>query len=477
MLKRFSQSRRGGLAIGFVSVIAAGMAVAMLAFWLLGNDPTVGLTRREPGLDRPPAEETPARAALPGTLESFEVPPGSATETDWSQFRGPGRDGVAPSGVELARDWPDGGPEVLWRVDLGEGYAAAATRGGKAYLLDYDQQDKADVLRCLNLDSGKDIYQRSVPVEILRNHGMSRTTPAVSEQFVVTIGPKCHVMCLDAETGEYIWGIDMVDRYGTKVPPWYAGQCPLVEDGKVILAPAGDDVLLTAIDAESGEVVWETPNRFGWNMTHSSVMPMEVSGTRMYVYCGSGGVVGVSAEDGSVLWESDKWKISIATVPSPVICPDDRILFTGGYNAGSMMARIRKRGDDFEFVEQWRLEAKVFGAEQQTPILYEDHIYGVRADGKFVCLDLDGKVVWTSGKQDRFGLGGYLLADGMFYVMDDDGTLTLIEATEQKYRRLAQARVLAGHESWGPPALAGGKLLVRDLNEMRCLDVSAEIEP
>lgn len=477
MLKRFRQSDRGGLAAGVIPILAAGAAVSLLSFWLLGSEPTVDLTRREPGLDRPSAEETPAKPALPGTLKSFDVTPGAAAATDWPQFRGPGRDGVAPAGVDLARDWPDDGPAVLWQVDLGEGYAAAATRGGRAYMLDYDRQEKADVLRCLNLDNGRDIYQRSVPVEILRNHGMSRTTPAVTERFVVTIGPKCHVMCLDAESGEYIWGIDMVERYGTKVPPWYAGQCPLVEDGKVILAPAGDDVLLTAIDAETGETIWETPNRFGWNMTHSSVTPMEVDGTRMYVYCGSGGVVGVSGEDGSVLWQTDAWKISIATVPSPVVCPDDRILFTGGYNAGSMMARIRERGGDFEFVEQWRLPAKVFGAEQQTPILYEEHLYGVRADGQLVCLDLDGNVLWTSGKQDRFGLGGYLLADGMLYVMNDDGMLTLVEATPEQYSRLAQAQVLSGHESWGPPALAGEKLLVRDLTEMRCLDVSVEIEP
>ncbi|MGC9455342.1 MAG: PQQ-binding-like beta-propeller repeat protein [Phycisphaerae bacterium] len=476
MLKRFGQHGRGGFAAGVIPVIAAGVAVALLAFWLLGSEAAVDLRRREPGLDRPPAGETPSAPSLPGTLESFDVPPGAAAESDWPQFRGPGRDGVAPSAVELARDWPQDGPPVLWQLDLGEGYAAAATHGGRAYVLDYDRQQKADVLRCLNLDTGREIYRRSVPVEVLRNHGMSRTIPAVTEDFIVTIGPKCHVMCLDADTGEYIWGIDMPERYGTKVPPWYAGQCPLIEDGRVILAPAGDDVLLTAIDAESGEVLWQTPNRLGWNMTHSSVMPMEVAGTRMYVYCGSGGVVGVSADDGTVLWQTDAWKISIATVPSPVICPDDRILLTGGYNAGSMMARIRKRGDDFEFIEQWRLSASVFGAEQQTPILYEEHIYGVRADGRLVCLDLDGNVLWTSGKQDRFGLGGYLLADGMLYVMNDEGVLTLVEASPRQYRRLARAQVLPGHECWGPPALAGGKLLVRDLNEMRCLDVSAEME-
>ena len=76
---------------------------------------------------------------------------------------------------------------------------------------------------------------------------------------------------------------------------------------------------IVAVDPETGEVLWQTPNPKGWKMTHSSIMPMEFGGERMYVYCASGGVVGVSAKDGRLLWESTDWKISIATVPSPVV--------------------------------------------------------------------------------------------------------------------------------------------------------------
>ncbi len=459
-------------------IFAAAVLIAVLSFWLLAaGDGAPELVRREPGIDEAPRQDAPAEPALPGTLETFDVPPGEPTADAWPQFRGPARDGIARSAAELARDWPDDGPPVLWEVSLGEGYAAAAVKDGRAYVLDYDVENRANALRCINLDDGREIYRRSVPVDIRRNHGMSRTVPALADGVLVTLGPKCHVMALEAETGEYLWGIDMVSEYGTRVPPWYAGQCPLIDDGRVILAPAGDDVLLTAIDAESGEKVWETPNEFGWDMTHSSVMPMDFADRRMYVYCGSGGVVGVCADDGEILWHTDAWRISIATVPSPVIVPDGRILLTGGYNAGSMMLQLRQNDGGIEPVEKWRLSASEFGAEQQTPVLYEDHIYGVRADGRLVCLDLDGNIIWTSGREHRFGLGGYLLADGVIYLIDDDGTLTMVEATPKGYRQIAQARVLPGPEAWGPPALAGGKLLVRDLGRMRCLDVSAEAQP
>ena len=92
-------------------------------------------------------------------------------------------------------------------------------------------------------------------------------------------------------------------------------------------------------------------------------------------------------------------------------------------------------------------------------------------DKQLVCMDLDGKQVWASGRQHRFGAGPYLIADGMIYVVDDSGKLTLAEATPTGYVQLAEAQVLHGHDSWGPLAMVDGKLILRDLTQMVCIDV------
>jgi outer membrane protein assembly factor BamB len=230
--------------------------------------------------------------------------------------------------------------------------------------------------------------------------------------------------------------------------------------------------LLLAVDGETGKELWRTPNPHGWKMTHSSVMPMDFGGQRMYVYCANNGVVGVSAKDGSILWETTAWKISIATVPSPLILEGGRIFLTGGYNAGSLMLQLQAENGRFAAKPLFKLEPEAFGATQHTPILHEGHIYGVRADGKFVCLGLDGKVVWTSDSGQQFGLGSFILADGMFFVMNDAGLLRLIEATPERFVLSGQAQILKGRESWGPLALAGGRLIARDLTRMVCLDVA-----
>jgi outer membrane protein assembly factor BamB len=357
-------------------------------------------------------------------------------------------------------------------VDCGEGYAGAVVREGRVYLMDYDYDKKQNALRCLSPADGGEIWRYAYAMAVKRNHGMTRTVPAVTDKFVVAMDPKCHVLCLDAETGELRWGMNLVSEFGATVPPWYAGQCPLIDGDAVILAPGGHDALLAAVDLATGKQRWRTPNPRGWKMTHSSVMPMEFAGQRFYVYCGSGGVAGISAKDGAVLWETDVWKISFATVPSPLVLEGGKIFLSGGYNAGSLLLQLDDQGGTLVPQTVWKLGPEVFGATQHTPIFHDGQIFGTRPNGQFVCLGLDGKVARASPAGVDFGLGPFLWADGLFYVMNDSGSLSLMEETPASFNLLAQAQVLAGRESRGPMALAGGRLLARDFTRLVCLDVS-----
>ncbi len=459
----------GTLIPGALAVVGI---VAVLLWTAVG--PMNRLEARVPGLDRPRSgeREVPVKP-LVGTLTTFNHAAPNLPGV-WPRFRGEHFDGIAAAAEPLARQWPPAGPRVLWSIELGEGHAGAAVRDGRVYVLDYDRAASTDVLRCLSLADGRDLWRFSYPIGVKRNHGMSRTVPAVTDKFVVTIGPKCDIACLDSATGREYWLLDMVRRFGATVPQWYAGQCPLIDRDRAILAPGGG-ALLVAIDCRSGQVVWQSPNPRGWTMTHSSIMPMEFAGKRMYVYCGKGGVAGVSAEDGSLLWDTSDWKISIATVPSPVILPGGRIFLSGGYNAGAMLLQLEDRAGRIAAKTLRRIAAATFGSTQHTPIFYDGHLFGVREkDKELVCLDADGRVVWNSGPQHRFGIGPYMVADGLIFVMNDSGRLTLVEATPAGYRQLAESQVFDdGNDSWGPMALVGSRLIVRDLTRMKCLDVSS----
>jgi outer membrane protein assembly factor BamB len=454
-------------------LLAAVCAAGALVFWWTrqGQD---NLTERLPGTDHAAGTEgaSGANPVLAGKLMPGSAQPASLPGF-WPQFRGPNRDGISPENTPLARSWDAAGPRQLWAVDCGEGYAGPVVREGRVYLMDYDYDKKENVLRCLSLADGGEIWRYGYTAPVKRNHGMSRTTPAVSDKFVVAIDPKCRVVCLDAATGELRWGKDLVAEFGATVPQWYTGQCPLIEGNAVIVAPGGHDALLAAAELATGKILWRAPNPHDWKMTHSSVMAMEYGGRRFYVYCASGGVAGVSAKDGALLWETAAWKISFANVPSPLALEGGRILLSGGYDAGSMLLQLQDREGKLEPEIVWRLGPETFGATQSTPIYDGGLVYGTRPNGQFVCLTPAGKLLWSSPVKDPYGLGPFLLADGLFFVMNDSGKLSLAEESASGFKLLGQAQVLHGRESWGPMALTGGRLLARDLTRLVCLDVAA----
>jgi len=166
----------------------------------------------------------------------------------------------------------------------------------------------------------------------------------------------------------------------------------------------------------------------------------------------------------------------MATCPTPIAVGDGRIFFTGGYKAGSLMLELVDAGGQIHAEPLVRLDYKQFDSEQQTPILFDGHLYGVRtkdAGEQLACIELDGREIWNSGK-DKFGRGPYLMADGLIYVLEDRGLLTMVEATGEGYKPLDRFQVFQrAHDAWGPMAIAAGRLILRDLTRMVCLDVSA----
>ena len=113
---------------------------------------------------------------------------------------------------------------------------------------------QADALRCLSLADGQEIWRYTYPAKIKRYHGISRTIPTLAGKYIVALGPKCHVVCCEAETGKFVWGIDLVQEFGAEVPQWYAGQCPLVDGDRVILA-VGGEALRSLRPAREGDAV------------------------------------------------------------------------------------------------------------------------------------------------------------------------------------------------------------------------------
>lgn len=397
---------------------------------------------------------------------------------DWPQFRGPERNNISPE-TGLLRSWPAQGPKVLWKTPVCEGYAGAAIKDGMVYVNDYDAAKKEHLVRCISLATGKDVWSWSYPVEVRPNHGITRTVPAVGQKLMFSLDPKCRFHALDAKTGKLVWQKNLVQEYKATIPGWYAGQNPLLDGDRVILATGGD-ALAVAFDQATGKEIWRTPNPAKELMSHSSLMPTTIGGVKQYLYLSMKNLSGIAAADGQLLW-SIPFSARIVAVPSPVAIGDGRIFVTSGYEAGSKMYQVEKGASGFSARKLYDLTSTQFSSEAQTPILFQNHLFSVssKSRGRFTCLGLDGKIVWQSpvvsgdaGASRTFDLGAFLLADGMFFVLDGKtGMLRLIEANTKEYKELASAQILNGEDVWGPIALSNGKLIIRDMTQMVCLQV------
>jgi len=465
----------------FLVIILAGGAF----IWWICYDPVSRLTVSVPGMDnRGKKAAVPAEIVRIGDSFAFYKTSVDVPGTRWPRFRGSDFDNISKEKIPLINKWENNNPGILWKIDLGEGHAAPAVYDGRIYLLDYDEIKRADALRCFSLLTGEELWRRWYRVRLKRNHGLSRTVPAVNDKYAVTIGPRCQVMCVNRINGDLLWGIDIAREYESEVPFWYTGQCPLIDNDTAVIATGGNSLMI-GIDCKTGNKVWETPNPRHWKMSHSSIMPMVFKGKKMYVYIAIGGICGISAsgsDKGKLLWESTEFAPAVVA-PSPLVLDNGKILFTAGYGAGSVLVQIKESGGQFKAeVLQKCKPSEGLASEQQTPLFLNGYIYSILpkdAGGErnqFICCKSGDvmKYVMTSGKTERFGLGPFIIADGKFFILNDDGEMTIATASPFDFKVLDRKQIIDGQDSWGPLAITGGYLLMRDSKQMVCIDIKAK---
>lgn len=463
----------------YIPLLLTLLIISSILYFLLSN-PTKDFVLLEPGMDGYIDPETIEENIIIGKHfeELSKLQDFSGTE-NWIQFRGEESNNIYNSDISIIDNFNQSQPEILWSVELGEGHAGAAIYDGLVYVLDYDENIRADMLRCFSLETGEEIWRRWYDILIRRNHGMSRTVPAVNENYILTIGPRGHVMCVKRENGNFLWGIDIAKDFESEIPLWYTGQCPIIVDDVAIIATGGK-ALMIGVDCKTGEILWETPNDDNWLMSHSSVMPYEFGGKKMFVYVAIGGVVGVAAKGenaGEILWKTNLFNHNVIA-PSPVCMPDGKIFLSAGYGAGSSLLQLKKNQNGFEVEEIMAYRpGNGLSSEQQTPIYLNGYMFGIMPKdagqyrNQFVCVKANDptKIIWASGSNARFGLGPYILANNNFYLLNDDASLTIVRLSTQSYIEAGTIKLFDGFDAWAPIAIADGYMVLRDSEKMICI--------
>lgn len=391
----------------------------------------------------------------------------SAVEAaDWTQFRGPSRDGTS-SETGLLKEWPKEGPKELWSVDgLGTGYASVAVANGLVFTTGLVGDDGC--LFAFDLQ-GKPKYKVNYGPEWTdsRNYPSARTTPTIDGDRLYLMSGQGRIACHDARTGKPIWHIDTLEKLKGRNIRWGIAESPLIDGEKVICTPGGPDATIVALNKMTGETIW-TSKGLSEASAYCSPILIERGPNRLIVTLVEKSLVGVDANTGKVLWTTPHEVSYDIQAVSPAY-GDGVIYITNGYNHGSFGFQLSPDGTSVE--QKWA--EKSLDVHHGGVVLVGGNIHGAGTDGTWSCIDLaTGKVEFT-GK--HVGKGSVIYVDGMLYGYGEKGQVGLIRIKPDGYELTSSFRVQKGSkEHWAHPAISDGRLYIRHGEVLMCYDIKAQ---
>ena len=197
-------------------------------------------------------------------------------------------------------------------------------------------------------------------------------------------------------------------------------------------------------------------------------MLVELGGRRQIVVVSSSRVVGLAPENGALLW-SYPWDTSSGiNVSQPIIVDQNRFFISSGYGKGAALVELKRNGNNFTASTVW--DNTNMKNQFNSSVLHNGYVYGLD-EGILTCLDVN--TVERKWKDGRYGYGQVILAGGHLIVSSDKGEVALVKASPDGYSEIARFAALQG-QTWNYPAIDGGRLLVRNSNEMAAYDLSAK---
>lgn len=403
-------------------------------------------------------QAAPAATGSPST----ETASAHAVRNYWTNFRGPNRDGRYEE-MEVLTTWPAQGPPLLWKQPIGIGYASFVVADGRAYTI--EQRRGKEVAAAYDVNTGRELWTQSWNAEYRDTTGDGpRATPTWDDGRLYALGATGELRCLDAKTGAAIWGKNILSENQASNLPWAMAASPLVVDDKVILLPGGtSNNSVVAYNKMTGAPVWKSQSD---RQAYVSPMLVTLAGRRQIVIVSASRVFGLEPGNGALLW-SYAWDTDMGiNVSQPIMVDNNRFFISSGYGKGAALVEVSGSGKTLATRTIW--ENVSMKNKFNSSVLHQGYVYGLD-EGILTCVDVNtGERKWKGG---RYGYGQVLLASGHLIVSSDTGELVLVRATPDQHAEVARFKAIEG-KTWNYPAIAGGRLLVRNANEMAAYNIA-----
>jgi outer membrane protein assembly factor BamB len=455
-----------------VPVRRAGLVAVLVLTWvpftLLRMDGLSGDQRAELHWRWSPTTEDLYLAERARTSEAAPDVPAALTlrDGDWPGFRGPERDGVV-RGASIATDWNANPPKQLWQKRVGPAWSSMAVVGDR--LFTQEQQGESEAVVCLDAATGREVWCHRDPARFFENVSGAgpRATPTFADGRLYALGAMGKLNCLDAATGAVKWSRDIAADSAAPVPLWGFCSSPLVmKEVVVVFAGGPGDKNLLAYRADSGELAWSAAVGGG---AYSSAQPARLGDEDQVLFFGDHGLFGIDPVSGAVLWQHAIPAPGAPRSIQPHPFGSSGVLISSELDVGTARIDVAREGSQWRAEQRWA--SRALKPSFNDYVIHQGHAYGF--DGTvFCCVELEGgKSRWRGGRYDHGQV--LLLADqGLLVVVSENGQAVLLRANPNRHEEIGRFPALEG-KSWSHPAIAHGRLYVRNGEWMACYDLRA----
>lgn len=425
----------------------------------------------------------PALVGADRTIQGTPSPlPANSLTSDWPCLLGPTHNEVCTE-THLLKQFPATGPNLVWEINKGEGYASPAIAGDRLIL--FHRQGSRERIDCLGAADGKSIWSFDYPTEYTDDWGYTngpRSSPAIGGDAVFALGAEGKLHCVELATGKLRWQHDLTAEYKLKKEFFGIGTSPLVEGDKVIVnVGARGGPCVVAFDVRTGKVAWNAGNQ--WGPSYATPVPATIHGKRrVLAFAGgksnppTGGLLCIDPANGKVDFEFP-WRGTrreSVNASSPVVIGND-VFISEWYGTGGVLLEIT---DEFQPKVVWKNPN--FGTHFMSAVEKDGYLYGVDGHGPddafLVCVELKtGKEVWRTQPQwnetvntpdgaKQIPTGFFrcwiMPADGHYLILGEYGHLAWADLSPQGFKQLQRAWLFAADETWTPPAISRGLLYI-----------------
>jgi outer membrane protein assembly factor BamB len=410
----------------------------------------------------PPAPAQPApeaSAPTPSAIAEKSSPAVVRTSTYWTSFRGSNRDGHYRQ-QPVRTDW---GPALtpLWKQPVGGGYASFVIADGRAFTI--EQRGVREVAAAYDLVTGRELWTSAWNALFQENGDGPRATPAWHDGRLYVLGATGEFRALDAATGRTLWRTNILADAGAGNLDFGMSASPLVVDNIVVVLPGGaNGQSVVAYDRQSGNRVWGALDD---GASYASPMLVTLAGVRQILTFTATRLVGLSPENGRLLWELP-WSAP-NQASQPVIAGPDRVFISTGSGPDATMLQLVAGADGQLTVrELWRTNR--MNNHFTSSVLHDGFIYGLD-ESILTCIDAsNGELKWKGG---RYGYGQVMLASGHLIVLTEQGELALVRADPKGHQEITRFSAIEG-KTFNHPAMSDGILVIRNIEEMAAFDLT-----